>query len=373
MKWKVSISWPGELPDSLRKTPCSTEDLRTKFGMDYFVSDLLEGPEFILRALCLEANINRLPVAIKSSKERQLVESGLFKKFGIGSTFYNVKSSAYGKQSKQTITTAVRKAMYLGNSVDSEAISNLQQQIRHIQASLQEADNIIKEFGTKHDQIKRLIDEKKHAKEDLQAQKRDIQLKAQRYKTKLHNLERMKKELEELRKKPELDKEKITELEVSMRHFAEKEDELFEKYGRALEKCVDLYEKRNLSILGYVHTEARYIAVTHYARQHTSGLEAAEAGMVSAKREHAIAERATKRYMEDCSRAGHDLPEHLDARYKEIVSRWKQEGLNTTLDQLEETIAEEEGRAEAIRFANPDAMRDYAGRKAEVTCQKKGL
>jgi hypothetical protein len=88
--------------------------------------------------------------------------------------------------------------------------------------------------------------------------------------------------------------------------------------------------------------------------------------MTAAKREYAVAERATKAYMEECSSAGQNLPENLDEAYKEIVSRWKQAGLDITLDELEEKIAEEEGRAEAIRFANPDAMRNYTNRKAEV-------
>jgi chromosome segregation ATPase len=366
MKWKVSISWPGELSENLRKTPCSNEDLRSRFGMDYFVSDLLEGPELILRTLCLEANINKIPVALKSSKERDIVNSGIFRKFGIGSTFYNVKSSVYGRQSKQTMTTNVRKAAYLGDSVDSEAINNLQQQMQHLQASSQEANNIIKELGAKHDQIKRLIDEKKHAKVDLQAQKRDIQMQAQRYKSKLHSLEKMKQELEELRKKPESDKERIAELEQSMQHFTEKEEELLEKYGRALEKSVNLIEKRNVCILDFVHVESRFISIKEYSKQHTYGLEVAEKGMTAAKRDHVLVERATKKYMEECAKAGDKLPEHLDEAYKEIVSRWKQEGLHITLDQLEEKIAEEEGRAAAIRYANPDAMSHYASRKAEV-------
>lgn len=272
----------------------------------------------------------------------------------------------YGNQSKQTITTNVRPAAYLGDSVDSEAISNLQQQMRHLQASAQESTNIIEELGAKHDHIKRVLDEKKHAKIDLQAQKRDIQLTAQRYKGKVHNLAKLKQELEELRRKPEVDKERIAELETSMQNLAEKEHTLLASYGGALEKCVDLFEKRNVHILDYVYAETRLFAIREYAKQHTSGLEAAEAGMIQAKRDHAIAERATKRYMEDCSNAGQNLPEHLDTAYKEIVSQWKEQGLNTTLDQLEEKIAEEEGRAAAIRFANPDAMRDYAGRKAEV-------
>lgn len=116
MNWKVSSSWPGEISDDVLRTPCSTEMLRSKFDMDFFVSDLIEAPNYILKTLCLENYINRYPVAIQSSREEGIVNSGIFGKFAIGRTLYNVKTSLYGNRSKQTTTTMVRNAEYLGDT-----------------------------------------------------------------------------------------------------------------------------------------------------------------------------------------------------------------------------------------------------------------
>lgn len=64
----------------------------------------------------MENYINKYPVALQCSREQEIVNNGGFGKFAIGRTFYNVKTSLYGRRGKQTTTTSLRNAEFLGDS-----------------------------------------------------------------------------------------------------------------------------------------------------------------------------------------------------------------------------------------------------------------
>lgn len=88
--------------------------------MEYFVSDLLEGDSHVIRYLCKDKKINLIPLALKHSREQDIVNSGKFVKFGVGDTFYNVKTALYGNRSKQTSTTIIRPAEFFSDSGNDE-------------------------------------------------------------------------------------------------------------------------------------------------------------------------------------------------------------------------------------------------------------
>ncbi|KAI8098336.1 P-loop containing nucleoside triphosphate hydrolase protein [Gilbertella persicaria] len=327
MKWSVSINWPGEIPDNAIKTRLTPAELKERYKMDYFVSDLIQCPDPIFRLLCNEVYINMIPVALECSRELDIVNSNIFRKFAIGQTFYNVKTSIY---------------------VDVEARTQLTEQIRTIQGNMQQTDVEIKELHVEHDRIKQLLEELKHKKEDLQARKRDIQIQLQRYEKFKHRLQMTRSELEELKRNLKKTRGKFGNLKNPF-------------------KCIKLYEKRNIAHIESAFYDAKHTAARNYRKEHASVLEGAERNLSAAKKDYMIAEKETRRAMEACKEAGHELPEELDEAFKEIVTKWKEEGgLDITSEDLESKIAEEKGKAEGIRFANPHAMKHYEERKREI-------
>ncbi|KAI8377088.1 hypothetical protein EDC96DRAFT_251133 [Choanephora cucurbitarum] len=367
MKWKVGIVWPDTIPDQAVRTPISTADLQARFKMDYFVSDLIQCPDLIFRFLCSESKINLMPVALQSARELDIVNSNIFQKFSIGQTAYNVKTSLYGKQSKQTITNSVRRAYFLGNSVDVDAKTRLTEEIRTIQGNMQQMDVEIKELHNEHDRIKQQLEELKHRKEDLQAQKRDVQLRVQKFEKIKYRLQSTRAELEDLKKRPEEDKAKIQELEMSVERLLEKEGSALDTYEKALERCIESYEERNITQAQYAFFDAKHTAVRNYYKEHSAALEAAERNMNAAKKDFKAAESETKKAMDACQHVNRELPDELSDAYKEIIQKWKEEGeLPITIEELESKIEEEKGKAEGIRFANPHAMQHYEERKRKI-------
>jgi hypothetical protein len=113
---KLNVAWPDDISDESIRSPVTEEELRTKYKMDHFVINLLEGEKHVLRYLCKECKLHLIPLALQRSREEEIVNTDAFQKFCVGKTYYNVKKSDYGKRSKQTSTSPIRDAELIGDS-----------------------------------------------------------------------------------------------------------------------------------------------------------------------------------------------------------------------------------------------------------------
>jgi hypothetical protein len=112
----VIADWPEFGSADIPPSPMSESELQTKYKMDHFVVNLIDCRKFVLRYLCQENKINLIPVALQCTQEEQLVNSGAFKKFLVGDTYYKVNVAEYGRRSKQTSTVPIRNAQIIGDS-----------------------------------------------------------------------------------------------------------------------------------------------------------------------------------------------------------------------------------------------------------------
>lgn len=217
-----------------------------------------------------------------------------------------------------------------------------------------------------HDQIKQRLQEVKHEKEDLIAQKRDVQIAVQSYNMKLGKLEDAKRQLEGLEQRPATLHAKIEHLKTEVLDHQAEEERLVQSYVKTLKKYVECYEMRNIYKLQEIHANEKFRAIRTYATEQDKVLNTAETELARAKRSYQSAQRQAQVYKKECEEAGANLSEELLVQFQEILRKWKEEGTDETLETLEEKIAEEKGRAEGIRFANPDAMKHYEIRKIEI-------
>ncbi|GAN09223.1 P-loop containing nucleoside triphosphate hydrolase protein [Mucor ambiguus] len=369
MKLKININWPDLDPgQDYRKTPTTTEELRAKTGLEHYVSDLLEGPKYLVDALCFECKLQLIPVSINRVNAQQIANSRLFQKFVSGDTFYKVKTSLYGKRSAQTQTTLIPRPQYLGDSIDSQAQASLKEDMRTIQANQQQTEVVLKEISREHDKIKADLAEKRHAKEDQQSQKRDVQKRIQTYEQGLRRCEMYRKELVEMRKRPKEDREAIAQLEQLVERMVEEEDAALKNYAKYVTKIIDLFEERNKAAMLSHFMDSKYHAIGTYAATLTENMDNAQRSLGLFKDALLQAQRETKECMTATKDAGRDVPEDLIEEYNEIVLKWRQAegGLQTTLVELESHIAEAKGKVAGIRFANANAMEHYQDRKKNI-------
>ncbi|KAI9263546.1 hypothetical protein EDC94DRAFT_670761 [Helicostylum pulchrum] len=359
---KVNVTWP-DVGDEVLRTPTSEAELQARLRMDHYAINLLEGDPHVIRYLAKESKLNLIPLALKHSREEDIVNSGLFQKFCVGTTYYNVKVSDYGRRSKQTSTTPLRNAEFFGDSVDREAKAALTEEYRNLEASLQQSDVVIREHSMEYERVKRKIEECKHKKEDLVAQKRDVQREAQDYTKKLHALKRTKIDLEESKKRPETMLEKIKQLEEKIQETIADEEKLVQDYVTALKKFVELYENRNVYDLQKIYATEKYTTINNYCKEQVKVLQEAENKLINEKRQLQLAQRQAQNYMQECEHAGNNLSEELHVQFQEILRTWRAEGTAETLESLEQRIATDKDRVAAIRYANPNAMKSYEDRK----------
>ncbi|KAK4514210.1 54S ribosomal protein L2 mitochondrial [Mucor velutinosus] len=369
MKLKININWPDLDPNHDYQKPCANIDqLKARTGLEHFISEILEGPKYVVDTMCLECHLDKIPVSLNRVDAKAIVDSGLFQKFTTGDTFYNVKTSLYGRKSTQTKTSVIPPPHFLGNSVDTEALASLKEEMRGIQASQQQGEINLKEISREHDTIKAAMAEKRHAKEDQQSQKRDVQKRIQVYEHALRRCETYKKELVEMRKRPEEDKEAIAQLEQSVERMIEEEDAALKNHAKYVTKVIGLFEERNKAAMLSHFMDSKDHAINAYASSQTENLEEAKRNLNIFKNAFLQAQRETKECMNATKNAGRDLPEDLIEEYNEIVLKWRQAegGLQTTLIELESRIAEEQGKVAGIRFANANAMDHYQDRKKSI-------
>ncbi|KAL9554740.1 hypothetical protein MBANPS3_002683 [Mucor bainieri] len=368
-KLKININWPDLDPSrDYRRPPVSVQELREKTGLDNFVAQILEGPKYVVETLCLESRIESIPVSASRINAQRVVDSGLFQKFTSGDTLYHTKNSIYGRRSRQTKTSIIPRPTFLGDSVDTEALTSLREEMRTIQANTQQCEVILKEIGREHDKINAELQEKKHAKEDQIAQKRDIQKRIQTYHQGLRRCETLKKELVELRKQPEECRDIIAEFEQSVERMIEEEDAALKNYAKYVTKVVESFEKRNKAAMLSHFMDSKNHAIQTYAATQTENLNNAQRNMNLFKDAFLKAQRETKLCMDATKNAGKNVPEDLIEEYNKILLKWRQAdgGLQTTLTDLENRIAEERGKVEGIRFANANAMEHYQDRKKKI-------
>lgn len=365
---EITINWPDLDPsEDYKRVPTPRADLQAKFGFDYYVSDLLDGPKYVIDTLCLDAYINLIPVTINYIDEQHVIDTGLFKKFAADDTFYTVNTSNYGRRTKQIQTNIIPEAQYLNNVTNTEAQIKLKEEMKFIIASIQQTDITLKDLNQEQNKIRGKLEEKKHVKEDQQAQLRDVQERIQKYKQQLRKLERLNVELVEKRNRFEEDKADIHILKEHVEKITDKEGGLIASQANYIEKVVKLFEKRNKAAMLSHFVDIKNQTVRINAAAQNESLNNAHKAMLSANDEFLNAQRETKEYMEAIKTAGNDLPEELREQFNDILRRWREEGVQTTIGELKDHIAREEGKIKGIRNVNTDTISHYNLRKQNVS------
>ncbi|KAG0767977.1 hypothetical protein G6F57_000086 [Rhizopus arrhizus] len=366
--WKLTAAWPDRLREDVTRTPTSTEELRQKFKFEHYMVDLIQAPEFVLKYLCMETKINLIPVSLQPINEEPVVNSGVFQKFTSAQSFYNVKPNRYSKGSYQTEVNLLRPAQLLNDSIDNEVKKALIDGIRMHQTNIQQCEQDMKELTKEADGIKQTLRELEAEKSDLQSQKRDIQIAVQQYERSKRRLEQTITELEQLQTEPEEDRAKIKEIKEEIERLLDDEAEKLNLFTDHSHDMVESYKRTSRLQLESVETTVRYEAVKAYIHSQAGALEEAQKVLAGYKLEHDNLANRVKSYMKQARDAGRELTAELKESFKDIVNRFREgdEMAFESVEELELKIAEKEGEAAAIDFANPNAMKHYEARVQEI-------
>ncbi|ORX55049.1 hypothetical protein DM01DRAFT_186669 [Hesseltinella vesiculosa] len=364
---RITAAWPGNISiEDVMKTPCSPEELKTKYKLDYFVMDLLEGAPIVLAYLCQQAKINLCPLSLRAMDPRPLVDDSPFQSFILDKNSYRVRTYTYGRGGTQTSVRGIHPARVLNDSLDIQA----RDEVRRVLADLDEEMKVVvmnmDDLNKQQQDLKHKIAELKHAKEDAMSKKRDMVRALQLWEGQKRKLQARKRDLESMMQAPETPNQQLDELKQGIIDEVRKRAQLVLNYKTIAQKYVRTLGQRHAVNIELIGAEERQTKMNGFYRERTSELEQCRKDYEKAKVETSQRRQKAREFSNQAQTAGAELQEELADQFKEIYQQWRANGLEQTPEEIEDQINEQQASYDATRSLNPHAAVTYERIKTEI-------
>ncbi|XP_071964942.1 structural maintenance of chromosomes protein 5-like [Antedon mediterranea] len=137
-KQKLRISAVSMEPTHLPNPQRPIDALR-RWGFEYYLTDLFDGPPAVLAYLCKQYRMHNIPLGTKWTQDnvkKVIDESGLWY-FYTPHEQYSVNQSKYGNRKKTSRSTGVTEPKILSISIDMTAKRNLEMQLQQLEQRIQ--------------------------------------------------------------------------------------------------------------------------------------------------------------------------------------------------------------------------------------------
>ncbi|CAG8637919.1 11308_t:CDS:10 [Funneliformis caledonium] len=327
--------------------PMHHDQLR-RFGFDCYLLDQIEAPMTLLTALCNLSNLNKIPVALQDGNinHREIERTRLFFRYFVGDTSYSVSWSRYGQRLSQSLTTRIKSATILKDSINIEQKRVLEQQYQELQASLTRINNSRNEFIKEEEKLRVTYEKLREKKNILNEQKRQLQQVTRDYQRNKIILE----EEDELR-------EKLYEV-------AKKRARVVGNFQNLLEESMGFFSKRNEATLKYIQASSDLIALEAQTQQIDDALKRAQVEYKEAEKKFSHAKAEAKRLWEECN--SNNIQNETMHEINELCK-------DMTLEELEDAVTSERAKAEMHYAIDPRVIDLYNKRKADIESLKSKL
>lgn len=335
------------------------------YGFESYVIDFIDGPDLILRYLCADLKLHKIPVALNQQNVNipNVESSGKFQRYITGRNSHAISISNYGTRKNSTLTREMRHARIFNQSVDQE-------QKRRLDNRLLQIETEKKEYGSRISAIKDQIDVCRAREADLRTQYQNLE----QEKGKMINATKIweKNKLTLSLKEAELDKERSRPtIELQKERFNRQIDELGEKSAVLVERMSVTLEnqlKKRDKLVIYDLQSLHH----HQKIQELSSLKESKEQLCNEARE------SLKLIVENFEKAKKEIKElrvELQAK-ADIASTTAREKMREmtaqkeSSDELQRRLNEESAKLAMITSVDPDALETYEARKKELQTSK---
>ncbi|KAI7875309.1 P-loop containing nucleoside triphosphate hydrolase protein [Lichtheimia hyalospora FSU 10163] len=363
---RVTAYWP-DLDDLEVQSPMSQEDLRNKFGMDYFVHELLEGPQYVIKALAESCYIHLVPVSLRQLNENRIAQSGVFRKFAMNDSIYEVRKYNFGQGGQQTTVRAVRRSEFFTDSLDSDRRKQLTNKLSELEQIQQNLDDKVKKMEKIENELVQKLNDLRYARNDKKATKRDIQMARMRWEQMRAKIDEMEDELQSKRAEPENSEDLIKELKKEMVAQVKERAGLSARFMNTLKDHVNRITERNISELAVIQAAGKCTAAKEYSRNQTIVLEQAKQAHRQVASNCQQKRHRLQTFRESAERAGRNLAPELKEEFRQIRNQWRENGsLEQSTYEIEEEINRSKAKADTLKTNNPKALEQFEARKREI-------
>lgn len=260
--WNVNVKefgGTGRIKPSDHPQPCSLEQLRSKFGFDGYIIDLLDGPEPVLNMLCHSAFVHQIPYCARDIRDSTSLLNAkdnrgnpLFRRYVDSRILGTLIKSKYGQRnisSRESRLGKVPGYMNSQNSNSDEALKSIQNIIEQITQEIDKVNDLYREKQSICDQ---LTDERTALSNELKniKAKADGFRETEKMKTKLNvRLENTRQDIIQAQKKIRDHHKDLETVEVDIKESFEEVKKYTARLNKVLRKAVELQHSKQIQLL----------------------------------------------------------------------------------------------------------------------------
>ncbi|KAF5093314.1 hypothetical protein D0Z00_004126 [Geotrichum galactomycetum] len=260
--WNVNVKefgGTGRVKPNDHAQPCSLDQLRSKFGFDGYILDLLDGPEPVLNMLCHSAFIHQIPYCARDIRDSTSLlnakdnrDNPLFRRYVDSRVLGALIKSKYGQRnisSRESRLGKVPGYMKSQNSGSDEAIKSIQNVIDQFSQEIDKVNDLYREKQSICDQ---LIEEKTVLTNELKKIKAEADgfREAEKAKTKFTvRLDNTRKDIIQAQKKVCDHHKDLEKVELDIKETLEEVKKYSDRLNKGLRKAVELQHSKQIQLL----------------------------------------------------------------------------------------------------------------------------
>ncbi|KOS19946.1 Structural maintenance of chromosomes protein 5 [Escovopsis weberi] len=356
-------------PLSSFRSPVSAEEANS-LSLDGFAIDYLQGPEPVLAMLCAEKRLHLSGLSLNEHSEAEyerLAHHATISTWAAGVQSYAIRRRReYGPQAMSAVTRGIQPGQFWTSQPNVATQERLE-----LQRRLEEAKSELDEMKTKHKALsarKNELEEQKSKVEekisDLKNEKNTLQREYQKWlaiPTKISAEEATKFATEE---QMAAARQKISDLSFEGDRLAVERAKLAIRHLDAIDEIRDAHRGLLQANMRLIEAESDVVGLKERNKAVMEKLEEQKTASREAAAEKASAKEAATELRRQAS-------EHMNSEAKKEILNELMQG--KTADEIEHELNADKASLELIHAANPNAIREYEKREAEIAKVAKQL
>ncbi|MCO5589673.1 hypothetical protein L7F22_043641 [Adiantum nelumboides] len=335
------------------------------YGFESYVIDVIEGPDLILRYLCNDLNLHKVPVALHQQNVNipDVQRSGKFQRYITGRNQHLINQSNYGSRNNSTVTRDLKIARIFNQSIDQEQKRRLDDRLLEIESKKNEINARVSAIAEQKDVLRAREADLRTQHQKLEQEKGNMLIASKNWEKNKHTLSLKEGELEKERSRPTIDHQK---------------EKLNRQIDEISEKCADLIENVVAMLDNQITKRARLDAYRLQSLHHHERVQALKSLKDSKERLCNEAKESLKQIVEKLEKVKNDRREIFtelqskadlaSSNAREKIRHLKDQ--QESSDELQRKLNEEVAKLEMITRVDPDALETFEARRKELNMSR---
>ncbi|KAM3064869.1 Structural maintenance of chromosomes protein 5 [Clarireedia jacksonii] len=353
------------LSETMNPPQASAEQLR-QLSLDGWAIDFIDGPEPVLAMLCNDVQAHRAAVTLREldDDQHQRINNSGISSFLTRSTMFKItRRREYGPNATSTRTSRITPAKYFVDGVvDTSGRREIEEKLEALDKEFEEKK---KETHHLKAEMQKLVSARQDRAKDMDKIKEEKNMKQKalgEQKALPGQINREKENLERLENAAAASRKAIQEIMKEQDTAGLKKGADVLKHIEKIKEIVACHDELDEAETRRIEAESDIAALRERNIGIVQKLDAERALVARVKQESQEATKTAKRALERCKQ----ISSEAEATNQEDLEYFRNIPEGKTVEELENEIKSEQNKLELIQAYNPNAIRDFKKRQAEI-------